>query len=310
MGSDRDRQRRDLIVPWRPVAAALLIGCIACIGCQGTGKGPVGSIMSTLIEPFKQENPSEVARSAFNVSDSDKRRRAMSLLAAAPFGGAEPYVRLYRMMLGGGISGETKMVGSPDPDATVRAAAVKALGIHGTVDDVKIIIPRLEDEVAFVRWEAAKALGRIHSPSAIRPLLRTVRQKTGPTGGPDIGGDQDADVRQACAAALGQYATPAVFDGLVAALDDSDFGVTHAARRSLTTLTGYDIGTEPGDWLLWAKRHSGEMFKDQQVYRWQPFTRPPRVLDKVQFWKKLKQIPPRVPTGLTVQSGTRADGKG
>ena len=270
----------------------------------------MGSFISTLIEPLKQESPSEIARSAFNVADPDKRRRAMSLFAAAPFGGAEPYLRLYRMMLGSGLRGEAAMVGSPDPDATVRAAAVKALGIHGTVDDVKIIIPRLDDEVAFVRWEAAKALGRIHSPIAIRPLLRTVREKRGLRGGLDSGGDQDVDVRQACAAALGQYASPAVFDGLVAALDDSDFGVAHAARGSLTTLIGYDMGSEPGDWLLWARKHPGEVFSDQQIYTWQPYKRPPLVLDKLQFWKKPKDVPPRLPTGQTVQSGESADGNG
>jgi len=292
------------------MAWVLLVSSILCSGCHGKGKGPVGSFMSTLIEPLRQEDPSEVARNAFNVTDADKRRRAVSLFAAAPFGGDKPYLRLYRMMLGGGITGKTVMVGSPDPDATVRAAAVKALGLHGTVDDVKIIIPRLDDQVAFVRWEAAEALGQIHSPSAIRPLLRTVREKTGLKEGADSDGDQDADVRQACAIALGQYATPAVFDGLVAALDDSNFGVAHAARDSLMTLTGYDMGVEPGDWLLWAKKHPGEMFKYQQVYKWQPYKSPPSVLEKVQFWKTPREVPPRFPTGQAVQSRARSDSKG
>ncbi len=279
-----------------------LASCAAA-GCQGKGQGPLGSWMSNLFEPFKSEDPGEVARSAFDVTDADKRRRAISLFAAAPFGGSEPYLRLYRMMLGGGAGGEARLVGGPDPDATVRAAAVKALGIHGSVDDVKIIVPRLDDDVTFVRWEAAKALAKIHNRAAIRPLLLSLRENTGLSGGKDSSGESDPDVRQACAAALGQYATPAVFDGLVAALDDSNFGVAHTARQSLQTLTGYDMGNEPGDWLLWAKRHGGALFTDQESYVWQPYNSPPGLWDKMQFWKKRKHLPPRTPTGRTAAIG-------
>ena len=89
-----------------------------------------------------------------------------------------------------------------DPDATVRAACIKALGAHGTVDDALLIIPRLKDEAAFVRWQAAKSLQRIHHEQAVGPLLDAMKS------------DEDVDVRMAAADALGQYPRPAVFDAL------------------------------------------------------------------------------------------------
>ena len=290
------RRRRGILV------AGLWV--VALAGCQGEGQGPLGSLLGTFIEPLQPESPRELAVQLFDVTDADNRRKAIALFSSASFGGAEVYVKWYRLMLGGSSESPTRIVSPPDHDATVRSASVRALGIHGDVDDVKLIIPLLDDEVAFVRWEAAKALGKIHHPSTVRPLLRKLREETAldPDGVPveqlERRGDPDPDVRKACAVALGQYATPAVFDGLVSALTDSDFGVAHAARQSLKTLTGFDIGPEPSDWLIWEKRHRGKLFKNQQEYTWQPFESPPSLLDKMQFWKTTKPIPRRVPTGF------------
>ena len=291
-----------------------LFGLVA--GCQGRSNTPAGSILTQVFEPFKPEDPSEVARDLFDVSDADKRRRAVSLFSAASFGGEETYVRAYRLLLGGETrEDKTKIVGEPDPDATVRAASVKALGLHGTVDDVAIILPRLDDKASFVRWEAAKALAKIHNPIAIRPLLRKLHEHK-PLSRPQTGekvnerrGDNDPDVRRACASALGQYPTAAVFDGLVGALDDGNYRVAYAARQSLETLTGYDLGPEPGDWLLWAKQHRKELFKHQKVYTWQPYTRPKGLLDKFQFWKEEKPVPSRVPTGQKISAHSREQTK-
>lgn len=274
-------------------------------GCQGQGSGPLGQAMSNIVEPFRPTDPSEVARDLFDVTDADNRRRALALFAAAPFGAAESYVKWYRLMLGGETHGKPVLVGAPDPDATVRASAVRALGIHGTVDDVVIIIPRLDDDVAFVRWEAAKALGRIHNPEAIRPLLRSLREDQslqGEVAGTRDHGEPDPEVRQACAEALGQYATPAVFDGLVAALRDMNYGVNYAARRSLATLTGFDMGYDYRDWLTWVERHRNDIFADQQTHTWTPYQKPPGFWDRVRFWREPAPIEKRVPTGA------RADG--
>ena len=271
------------------------------LGCQGQGKGPLGSLMANIGDPFRAANPRDVARDLFDVTDADNRRRALAMFAAAPFGDADTYIKWYRLMLGGETQGKPGRGGAPDPDATVRAAAVRALGIHGVVDDVVIIIPRLEDEVAFVRWEAAKALGRIYNPEAIRPLLRSLREDQSLRGEDETAasgrGEPDPEVRQACAEALGQYANPAVFDGLIAALRDTNYGVNYAARRSLKTLTGFDMGYDYRDWLTWAERHKDDLFADQQVYTWTPYQAPPGFWDKVRFWREPLQAEKRVPTG-------------
>lgn len=290
-------------------AVVLLFGCVLT-GCQGLGgNSNGGSILTQVLDPFKAEDPSTLARDMFDPVDADKRRHAVSQFSAASFGGEQTYLRTYRLLLGGeATENKPKIVGQPDHDATVRAAAVKALGLHGTVDDVVLILPRLNDEVSFVRWEAAKALAKIHNPIAIRPLLRKLHEykplsgqladaaKTGRRG------DHDPDVRRACARALGQYASPGVFDGLVGALDDRNYRVAFAARQSLITLTNYDLGHEPGDWLLWAKKNRDTLFKHQQDYTWQPYRKPRGLIDKAQFWKEDNPVPSRVPTGKKISA--------
>ncbi len=299
-----------------PATAALLLVGAFVAGCQSLQTGGGDSILANVLEPFKAEDPSDLARDMFDVSDADKRRHAVAQFSAASFGGEETYLRTYRLLLGGETTeNKPKIVGAPDSDATVRAAAVKALGLHGTVDDVAIILPRLDDDVPFVRWEAAKALTKIHNPIAIRPLMRKLHEHR-PLGLPQTDtatnerrGDDDPDVRRACAAALGQYATPGVFDGLVGALDDGNYRVSYAARQSLVTLTGYDLGPEPGDWLLWAKKNRKELFKHQKIYTWQPYKTAKRLIDKVQFWKDDKPVPSRVPTGKKISARSHARDK-
>lgn len=244
-------------------AAALWLG--ACTGQNN----PIKEMMSE----FSPPTPGEVARDAFNVYDADKRRNSVAMLSASPFGGEEPYLRLYRLLV-------------DDPDATVRAACAKALGLHGSVEDVPLLLRRLGDDVAFVRWEAAVALQRVHSEDAVMPLMDSATK------------DPDADVRQAAALALGQYATPAVFGALVRALDDPDFSVAASARRSLCTLTGQDFGMDATNWLEWARQNDGRLFAHQQQYVWHPFEKPRGVLDKAQFWKKHQPVSPQVPRGL------------
>ena len=282
----------------RLVCAVVVI--LAAGGCQGTGRGPLAAAMARLVGSLDGQDARLMAADAFDDSDADKRRRAVAYFSAAPYGGQGLYLRVYRIILGGMTEGDPTLIGPPDPDATVRAAAVKALSLHGSVDDAMLLTRRLDDESVFVRWEAAMALGRIHHPDTIRPLLRAMHaEQTDDLEVPPPRGDQGADVRQACAAALGQYATPAVFDALVGALDDNAFGVAHAARRSLVTLTGQDLGPEPNDWLKWENRNRGNLFKNQKVYTWQPFRKPHGLLDKAQFWKKPPVVASRLPSGWT-----------
>lgn len=230
--------------------------------------------MESLLDVLTPETPSQVARDAFNVYDADVRRKSVNNLSAARFGGEPPYLRLYRLLI-------------DDPDPTVRAACCKALGLHGEVQDVPLLITRTKDEATAVRWEAAKALQKIHSPQAIDPLMELLAR------------DQDPDVRQAAATALGQYPTIASFNVLVGALDDRSYSVVDQAYESLKTLTGYDFGTDGSAWLIFARKDPQAIFKHQQQYTWQPYVAPRTLGKKMQFWKKKPEPPePRIPTGM------------
>ncbi len=254
---------------YRSARGLCLLGALAWpqVGCKALREGP-----ASLVQDMMPPTPGEAARDVFDLYDADKRRRAVNLLAAAPFGGEGPYVRLYRLVV-------------DDPDPTVRAAAVKALGLHGEVSDVPVITVRLRDEAAAVRWEAAKALQKIHNPFAVKPLTEALLQ------------DEDSDVRMACAEALAQYPQPEVFSTLVAALGDPVFGVQRRAADSLTLLTGQALGADGAAWLKWREQNTQTIFAGQQPYYWQPYTPPRGLLDKAQFWKKPKVITPQTPRG-------------
>lgn len=245
-------------------SAALAIAFVST-GCQNLKEMPG-------FKEITPPTPAEEARNLFNVYDPDIRRRALNNLSAAPFGGEEPYVRGYRLLI-------------DDPDPTVRAAAVKALGLHGSVDDVALIIVRMKDISALVRWEAAKALQKIHNPLAIRSLVTAVTR------------DDDPDVRMAAADAMGQYADPQVFNALVAALDDTQHGVVYAAAKSLKTLTGEDLGASGAKWLEWREQNPATVFAKQKDYYWEPYRQPRGFLDRAQFWKKPKEVTPQRPEG-------------
>lgn len=252
---------------------ALLTGCTN--KTEQFFSNPIGGI----VDAVTSESPSQVARAAVHpASDPDRKRRAIALLSAAKWGGEAEYLRLYRYHLEENY-----------PDATVQAACVNALGRHGNADDVQMIARLLNHDSDLVRWEAATALQRIHNPAAEQPLIRAVMQ------------DKEPDVRMAAAKALGQYPSNRVFATLVGALNDGDFGAVHHAHQSLVLLTGHDLGANAGPWLQWQKSATGHLFDNQQPYVWQPFDKPPTLLEKAQFWKERKPVLPRPPTGMTQQ---------
>jgi len=231
--------------------AMLLAGLLlVAIGCEG-GKTPT-QLISEQFDGMVAPSPSEAARDAFNVYDPDKRRRAVVLLSNASWGGEPPYIRTYRLLV-------------DDPDPTVRAAAVSALGRHGDRTDVDRITNRLTtDDNRIVRWEAAKALQKMHTDKAIAPLLAGLK-------------DDDRDVRAASATALGQYPQRSVFDALVGALTDEDYGVVIAARDSLRTLTGQNFGDRGSAWWEWAEDNQ-QVFAEKQTYHYPQYDAPPGLL--------------------------------
>ena len=244
----------------------------AGVGCNKNS--PNRNLLEDLLPP----TPGQAARQAFSV-DPDEVRKSIALLSRASFGGEEVYVRMYRVQ-------------SDHPDATVRALCISALGIYGTVEDVPLLIRRLShDDVAGVRWEAAKALQKIHSQETVAALSRRIARER------DTFVEPDANVREASAFALGQYPEPRVFDALVGALNDTEFAVVSAARRSLNMLTGYDFGNDGTLWLIWAKRHPDQLFDQRKQYTWLPYNKPLGLVDKLQFWKKRELKDPQSARG-------------
>lgn len=249
-----------------PVAALMLGGC-------SLTQSPSETMADTL--DLSGNSPAELAAAAFDVSDADKRRQSVMLIANGPHGHRTPYVRLYRKLL-------------TDPDPTVQAACARALGMHGKVKDAVKLADLFDTGNTFVRWEAAKALQRIHNPAVADELIDVVQN------------DDDADVRIAAAKALGQYAEPAVFDALVGALQDQNYGVVQQARDSLRTLTGHQGPANPSHWLSWAEQHRGNLFADRRKYTYQPYDPPPSWVERAWFWQNQHTPEPRTPLGYDV----------
>lgn len=222
------------------------------------------------ILPFTTRKPIDAAGDLFNVYDPDIRRRAINDLSGAPFGGEDTYVKSYRLL-------------SEDPDPTVRAAAIRALGNHGSIEDVKtVFIPNLEYNDRIVRWEAARALQRYHHPDAIEPLLRQVRD------------DDDTDVRVAGIFALGQYPDSSVVQTLIGLLNADDYAVVSQSVKTLRLLTGQQFGDDARVWLAWSKNKTN-LFEARRDYFYKDYSRPRTFTEKLAFWEKEKTIEPQKP---------------
>ncbi|MCJ7543780.1 MAG: HEAT repeat domain-containing protein, partial [Phycisphaerae bacterium] len=138
----------------------------------------------------------------------------------------EPYTKSYALAL------------TQDPDALVRAAAARALGLAGDPTYLPQLAAALEDRASVVRGDAAWALDRVPGDSAVEPLQKHAIQ------------DGSSDVRAACCRALGRYGLSQVGATLVRALGDADLNVRWQARATLSALTGVDVGNRPEDWSL------------------------------------------------------------
>jgi hypothetical protein len=264
-----------------PLGWAVLLTVAPLAGCTGF-EAEEGTWLGDIAQPFATPTPAQAARDAFNVYNPDRRRRAIALLAASPFGHEAPYVRTYRLLL-------------DDPDPTVRAAAIRALSMHGTPDDARGFLPSLRDPNPYVRWETAEALKRVHLPEAAAPLVQTLQN------------DDDNDVRMAAAEALAQYPRPSVFDALLGTLTDPNYGVAQAAANSLSILTGRDFGRDPAAWIAWSNPRRDRLFADQLPYSFQPYQRPPGWMDTILFWRDTPEVPRQRPIGHEAAAPRRDD---
>jgi HEAT repeat protein len=166
--------------------------------------------------------------------------------------------------------------------------------MHGDPSDAPVLMAHLKHEDVMVRWEAAKALQKIHNPVVVDALIDRIDRKR----------EESGDVRQESARALGQYAQRRVFNALVAALDDPDYGVVHGAQASLTTLTGQSLGSRSRAWVTWRDAHAGDLFEGRQPYTWQPYNKPWDWYNHlVPPFVKPDDKPARPPTGMEMSQG-------
>ena len=255
--------------------------CIIVLLCQFGGVlggcGNVSEDLSSLSESFSPPSPGEAARDMMDPHDAEKRRRGTVLISNAPFGGAEVHVRAYA----------DKVEFEDNPSAL--AAAIRALGRHGQPEHAPLIATHLESESRQVRWEAAKALQRLHNPDVVPAMLDVLRK----------GESEDVDVRIATADALAQYPEDRVFQMLVSnnALNARDLALNHTARQSLQTVTGEQLGDRPSDWLAWYETVDNP-FANQQDYLYPTYDRDESLLEKVTFWSEPTFEESQRPAGL------------
>ena len=230
---------------------------------------------SILAPIFVQPTPVDAARWSIDPYDADKRARGTNLLANAPFGGGDPYLKVYREHL-------------KDEGSLVRAVSARSLGMHGTPEDVELLLPLTADSESMVRFEAVRALQRLHNPAAVQRLLEMLLPAK----------EAEAAIRAEAACALGQYAQPVVLSGLITALADDDLVVVANAHDSLISLTGQDqLPEDRRAWVEWS-RASQTLFAQQREFMYPVFHRDKGWLDYVPFMPPVPNEISGKPNGL------------
>ena len=234
-----------------------------------------------LAKGFSPLSPKQAALMASDQYSPDERRVGITLLSTSTFGGAPPYVTMYRDYV------------VADGDALVRAAAIKALARYATVEDADLIVPWLRREGSDsvqVRREAALALQRIHNPTVVSSLLIALGDA-----------NEETAVRAYCATALGQYPEDRVIVGLIASLDANELSINLAAAQSLHTLTGKSFELDQYAWFAWYKEEraqSKNLFEGMTYFEYPTYQHEQRWWDRFVFWEQRNEEKPSVPVGL------------
>lgn len=259
-----------------PACAVTLATTAACTSqsFRGASADPDETLFDLLTFP-NQNDPQQLVDDALNEFNPDRRARGLSGIAQQPFAADPVFVTLYR----GGLS---------DDDAAVRAAAARSLATHGEPDDaIQLADVLADDSDRLVRWHAARALQRLHHTRAVPALIDAINENTEP----------EAIVRAEAATALAQYPQPRVLDALIAALDDTDFAVTHAAATALNTLTGEQLGDRPENWVAFI-RSTPTPFAQRQTFNYPAYQREPKWFEVINPFDDVPEEISTTPAGM------------
>jgi HEAT repeat protein len=110
-----------------------------------------------------------------------------------------------------------------DPEPTVRAAAVVAIGFIGSREHARTLLPLLEDPASTVRFQTVSALAFLGDPS-VGPKLKTRY---------DI---ESTTIRDQILRAIGQLGGPLAYPLLAQAITDPDAQIRRAAAVGFSFL--------------------------------------------------------------------------
>jgi len=197
----------------------VMAAMLAAGGCQG----------KTADQWLKEKllpTPTVVHVARIESNRPDLRREALETVAKDSSARREPsVVKLFCL------------VAQTDPDALVRAAAVRGLGLMDGQEVLAVLgQAATADKDAFVRTDAAASLGLQAKPEAV-PALAQV-----------LAGDPNSDVRVAAADALRRIKSKAAAQALVVGLKDSHLAVSERSWESLRYMTGMDLPRQYGAW--------------------------------------------------------------
>jgi hypothetical protein len=228
------------------------------MGCGTFDSVPRGtdSLLQVLVP---QTSPGEAAEMATDPYSAENRYKGVTLLSSADFGGQPIYIELY-------------IDSMDDEDASVRGAAVRALGRHGDPEHAPLLIAALDDEDDFVRLEATRGLQRIHSEEAVDALIEQIDEEN----------EKNADIRAASAEALGQYRQSRVVLALIGALRDSRLSVNNRVQHALLVLTGQNFGFDRRAWIDWYNS-TDNIFAAAQPYTYPVFNRKKKIVEYLPF---------------------------
>ena len=211
--------------PTRFIYPLLLLTTALFISGCGTIDS-TGTYFQRLTNRVRGVTPLSAARQMEDPDFPDERRNGIDRLSDYPFGREAPYTDRY------------EQIAQHDADWLVRATAIRALNRSRWTHATPIFIRALNDDNAFVRVEAAKALSNVPDRRAVPLLVHLVGNET-----------EDRDVRIASADALRHYRTMEVGRTLAGQLNDREFAIAWQSRRSLQSLTGKDLRYDESAWL-------------------------------------------------------------